>query len=533
MDTGIIDVRAIMLDMMDQKAKRTDIIDALQDASDECPVEHVPMYEAAIELLTSLPKNGLTREQYRSMIVDWCEVREAEQGSEDGFADYDSEVQAAMDGQDEPAPEQTEAEVITPDFSNPAVQAALASMAQPDDEAAEIARLQAELEATQAETERLKAETAAAVAKTSTGRVRAEKADKPTSWKQRAMASVKASGKSAEEVAASQSDDKKALTRWLLLDMTRKGCIRKLSPEDVRTEDRASGEELPPSEVENVKQLLAGRAPGEGSKKGPRLMHPSKDRKLRTIGDITSLDGTLRVTLRANYAKRVIGELIEIPLPAMQEVQALLKEYSADRAVMVEELAEDLPLLIEADRNRLLKGFDERDYPTAEEIRKDIVVYWLWQNLANAGADDLTPEIYAEQERQVRAMVERDVSEIRDGLRQMFAGLTLALQDRLQPDADGRPKQLRDTRVVDKLQDFLRLFELRNMGDESLAVQVQRVKDALAGVSGDDLKQNIGLRERTEQTLAAVNAAVKDMGVVVKKAANVKVRDRQRKAPAQ
>lgn len=270
-----------------------------------------------------------------------------------------------------------------------------------------------------------------------------------------------------------------------------------------------TGEELNSAEIGKNRRLLTGRFVGVNGRKGDRIWRKdsegNKTRKLKTPSDLVSELAALRADLRANYTNAERGGMYAIRASLKREVHDKLVDFRTKREQGIALLCEDLPLLKQADKERFGPAYRDSDYPTPEQMPLEFSFFWAWDTVEGANLRELDQEMAAEQERQTRERGERERTELVATMRGAFLGLAEALAARLEPDqATGELKGFRDVRI-EKLREFARLFNAKEVPDPELAAEVAKVSGLLDGLTGDALKASVVVRERTQ---AAIQASV-------------------------
>lgn len=190
----------------------------------------------------------------------------------------------------------------------------------------------------------------------------------------------------------------------------------------------------------------------------------------------------------------------------LEEAQATLKD-------LVEAFVAVYPRQIEDARTILNDMFDERDYPTANELREKFSIEWRWIRLTVP--DSLSPEIREKEAAKLRASYERAEEEITRALREGMTDVLGSIVERLTPDDDGKKKIFRDS-LFDNLISFVETFNSRNILDDAeLAEVVAEAKKVLAGVNIDAVRFRRGVRLNTRDAFEALKAKAADLVVKV------------------
>lgn len=117
-----------------------------------------------------------------------------------------------------------------------------------------------------------------------------------------------------------------------------------------------------------------------------------------------------------------------------------------------------------------------------------------------------------EREKQkANALMLRAANDWRQTLRQIGYESVVTLQEILKPTDDGKRKKLFDS-TVDKLQDYLSSYNVRNITDDSeYAAHVDTLKSIMAGVTTEKLRHSENLKDKVGKQLDMVKAQLSTM----------------------
>jgi hypothetical protein len=137
--------------------------------------------------------------------------------------------------------------------------------------------------------------------------------------------------------------------------------------------------------------------------------------------------------------------------------------------------------------------YDEKDYPTKDEIPGMFGIEWAW--LALSVPNELPEEVRARETTKLRESYSRAQEEIVAALRTGFKQLVDHAVERLTPDADGKQKILRGT-FVSNFQAFFETFNARDlMDDRELAAVVEQARQILGSTDVETLRKEVKVRE--------------------------------------
>ncbi len=258
-----------------------------------------------------------------------------------------------------------------------------------------------------------------------------------------------------------------------------------------------------------VRRLVTGHAPAGAD---PALIRVSK----------AILDGAeYRAIARCDHRIRVqvarwglpISAYVKgasvIPVGLLDEVEDALEAYQQARRAAVEAFVAAYPGLVVRAQERLGPLFDPADYPSVEavpglfSVRIQYVTFDLpgvlqhWSERARRRAMQ-----------EGQAMLAEALEEMRQHLREVFAGLVRHLRDRLTPDpVTGEQKTLRAASLHGLLE-FLDTFAARNsvVQDAELAALVTQARQLVTGIEVPALRTEAALRQTLQAELTAIVA---------------------------
>jgi hypothetical protein len=155
-------------------------------------------------------------------------------------------------------------------------------------------------------------------------------------------------------------------------------------------------------------------------------------------------------------------------------------------------------------KKKLKNLYDDRDYPTAEALRKAFYIQaFPLENAKISGRlKSVNEKLFTTLAGEMRQQVHDAVTEMRTGLRAMLFQMTQHLHSKL---SGSEKKVLRQTAVTHIL-DFVKYFEDRDMtNDQDLKKVVDQLKKTMDGVEIEQLKKDDKYRDAMVQSLDAVN----------------------------
>lgn len=194
-----------------------------------------------------------------------------------------------------------------------------------------------------------------------------------------------------------------------------------------------------------------------------------------------------------------------VPIPAVEEVDKQLRIHAAKRALLVDAFMACYESEIERARTRLGPLYNSKDYPPAEEVRREFGFYYEFVSFGTPGVlADINPEIFAQEREKQAVALENAAAEIQQLMRATLADMVERLKVALTPTEDGKKRKLYDTAVTN-LQEWLGTFNLRNVTDDrELSSLVEQARSLVNGVNVDSLRDVETLRLNVRQGMEEV-----------------------------
>jgi hypothetical protein len=189
------------------------------------------------------------------------------------------------------------------------------------------------------------------------------------------------------------------------------------------------------------------------------------------------------------------GGMYLVKLEAVQIVNDIIKRAKVDFVPIVQAFADVVDVRKEEAKDRLKGEFDASLYPTREDI---MAVYRIESSWLSMTTPTSLKKISVEFFELEKAKAEETLKAATENITAMLAaeakGLGDHLLERLTPNEDGTPKQLRKS-AVNNISDFLSTFKLRNIGSSAaLENQILRMQELVKGVDAKDLRMDESLR---------------------------------------
>ena len=230
-------------------------------------------------------------------------------------------------------------------------------------------------------------------------------------------------------------------------------------------------------------------------------------------------DARVLVSCWALPTKMLKGGMSLMPIAEAERIDQGLTKTKDAWAEAVDVFIGAYPEAKERARGKLGVLFDERDYPTSEELRAEFKFDWHWVMLdVPDKLGSISSEVFKKEQEKARAQWALAQEEVQDGLRAMLKELLDHAAERLEPERDGKRKILR-TSTLENITEFLDTFAARNVAnDADLDALVTDCRKVLSGVSTKGLKDSAALRNDMRKTFDTLSRQI-DTGVVKRKRA--------------
>jgi hypothetical protein len=188
--------------------------------------------------------------------------------------------------------------------------------------------------------------------------------------------------------------------------------------------------------------------------------------------------------------------------------QLKMAEFQRDLTEAVNELQSQYDQVIEDSRTRLGDLFDVTLYPSS--FLDQFSFTWDTVNLEiSYDMKKLNPELYAAEQEKVKSRFDAAYSMTEQMLTEEFAKVVEHMTDKL----SGEKKTFRDT-LVTNVTDFFEHFKLLNVTNSSqLDELVSRAKEAVKGITPQQLRDSGNLRQKVMAQMTAVQAQLDGMMV--------------------
>ena len=225
--------------------------------------------------------------------------------------------------------------------------------------------------------------------------------------------------------------------------------------------------------------------------------------KSHAFDRIKSLDSEIRRYVRGVCFPWESG-LHMVAKPTVELINLQLERYEVERHEYIRAFANVWPNIREEFPDKLRKLWKEQDYDI-NDIPSQFSMYWNFMELkVPLDLEAVNSELFQTEQRKFRARMEEAYEEARMILRETCLQLVKHLRLSLQNDAYGASKRIHSSTVT-KLQDFLNIFDLRNItNDVELKSLTDQIKGLIGNVSADFLRSSDYHRNQIHHELEGV-----------------------------
>jgi len=226
---------------------------------------------------------------------------------------------------------------------------------------------------------------------------------------------------------------------------------------------------------------------------------------------IQSLDGEIKRWLYSLCLPFEKGIHL-LPLELIERVDQKLRRYSEQKAELAEAFVRAYPRLCQEAAQRLRALYDPGDYPSPRRVRSTF--YLDWQYITFGIPDQLkaiSAQLFREERQKIASKMEQAYEDARQALRVALYQLVEHLRQRLQPGDDGKAKRL-STSTVEKLREFLNLFDFRNVTDDrELSEAAAKIRGLMSGVTAEQIRESANLRDKVRSVMDEVGMKLETM----------------------
>jgi hypothetical protein len=199
-----------------------------------------------------------------------------------------------------------------------------------------------------------------------------------------------------------------------------------------------------------------------------------------------------------------------VPLAKVEPITLKLERRMTERSILIDAFCSAYETRVLEAQGPLGTAWDLRNY--RKNARGTFRMEWRWLTMDVPGRlKEISASVF-EQEREKAAKMWADaLDSARQLLRENMRELVSHMVDRLQPEADGKPKVFRNSMLAN-INGFLDTFNSRNITDDAeLQELVTNARKLLSGVEPADLRENDSTRNFVQKQFAAIQLTLDGM----------------------
>lgn len=220
---------------------------------------------------------------------------------------------------------------------------------------------------------------------------------------------------------------------------------------------------------------------------------------------------TQHVSLTKRYVKaKCLPHLFKkgvylLPLELFDEVDERLKESSVEFNNLVDAFVNTYDKTVKEQKLKLRSLFDEDDYPSTARVKDEFYFGWNYKEFGVPGKLKTINPVAFKREQEKAAKEWQDIvlagqQMLREKLTKLFDHMVQILT----PTEDGKKKKFHDS-SLDKINDFLDTFDVRNIGDNaSLKAIADKSRKLVSGIDPEILHEDEKFRAQVHKEFEQV-----------------------------
>lgn len=229
---------------------------------------------------------------------------------------------------------------------------------------------------------------------------------------------------------------------------------------------------------------------------------------------ISTLDGQIKKYIKSRCTDSLIRNgIFLLPLALVNDVDQHVAEFKSKREELVNIYGAVYPTRVDEALDRLGPEGNRSDYPAWERVRELFTFDLQYLSLAAPTVlGNINEKILAREQEKVAAQFKSAVEISCQSLREGMAEIVSNLADQLSGTrADGQKKSILKT-SVEKMTDFLAVFDARNLADDgALAELVKKAKNLFDGADIKTLRSDEAVRSEVAKGFAEIKEALSGM----------------------
>lgn len=206
------------------------------------------------------------------------------------------------------------------------------------------------------------------------------------------------------------------------------------------------------------------------------------------------------------------GGMYRVKYEAIEIVDKMIVDAAEEFSALVKAFADVVEKRRDESEERLGPAFNPNAYPSKERILSQYRITHSWLSFNTPDSlKSIQTDIFKRERDKVAAQVEAAARGVTAMLAAEAKELGDHLVERLTPNLDGKPKQIRKS-AVNNIKEFLDTFQFRNIGtSDELDSQVERIKQLVDGVDADALRSSDDLKQSLAKGFKSVSKALDEL----------------------
>lgn len=203
------------------------------------------------------------------------------------------------------------------------------------------------------------------------------------------------------------------------------------------------------------------------------------------------------------------GGVYLLPLGMVTTAEGILTEAEKARKTLVDAACAMYMTRITETTSRLGSTARLTDYPSVERFKASFYMEYSYVTFETpTRLQAISAGLFEAETAKARVRLESVADECEQTMRAGLLHLVDHLAERMSADADGKPKRLAHS-TIENLNDFLKVFELRNVTDDAqLGAIVIRARAVMNGMDHKQLKSDEAIRAKVLAELGELKSAL-------------------------
>ena len=236
---------------------------------------------------------------------------------------------------------------------------------------------------------------------------------------------------------------------------------------------------------------------------------------------VTKIDSKLKQFIQKRCTPSLVRDgVFLLPIALVNNVDTQVQAFKTQREQAIEAYGAVYPERVKESLERLGSEGDARDYPPWVVVKGAFAFDVQYLSLGvPLVLGNVNQSIFEREQARVAEQFASALEIGKQGMRSMMADLVGGLTEKLTADP-GEGKKIFRASLLEKMNDFLTVFDARNLSDDSeLAELVKRSKKILEGVDAKELRTDGAVKEYVANGLSEIKVALSSMVIETPKRA--------------